>query len=190
MMVYIDDNIHQLDIEAALRAVSDERRQYALRYRHEHDQRLCLAAYLLLHKALKLECGIAELPQFTMGEHGKPTLVGHPDIHFNMSHCHGVVACAVSDQPVGIDVERIDRYDPDLLQRTMNAIERKLIAASADAATMFIRLWTMKESVLKLTGEGISRDLHTVLLHPDRYRFHTTIHPTYICTTCHHSLAP
>ena len=47
-MTYIDDQIQQMDLAAALAAVSDERREYALRYRHELGQRQCVAAYLLV----------------------------------------------------------------------------------------------------------------------------------------------
>lgn len=181
-MTYIDDQIQQLDLAAALAAVSPERRDYALRYRHELGQRQCVAAYLLLQRALLQEYGIDGHLQFAIGEHGKPSLVGHPDIHFNLSHCREAVACAVSDRPVGIDIESTRRYHPMLLDYTMSPDERRLIAQAPRPDEAFIRLWTMKEAVLKLTGEGISRDLHTVLT-GHNYHFATTIHPTYICTT-------
>ena len=181
-MTYIDDQIQQLDLAAALAAVSPERRDYALRYRHELGQRQCVAAYLLLQRALLQEYGIDGHLQFAIGEHGKPSLVGHPDIHFNLSHCREAVACAVSDRPVGIDIESTRRYHPMLLDYTMSPDERRLIAQAPRPDEAFIRLWTMKEAVLKLTGEGISRDLHNVLTE-HHYHFYTTIHPTYICTT-------
>ena len=111
-------------------------------------------------------------------------LVDYPHIHFNLSHCRDAVACVVSDQPVGIDVECIDRYRTLLLNYTMNEQERELVTASPDPATAFIRLWTMKEALLKLTGQGITDNLHTVLENTEAYRFNTIIHPTYICTTC------
>ena len=183
-MTYIDDHIDQLDLAAALAAVDDERREYALRYKHERSQRQCLAAYLLLQRALKQEYGITGKLKMTYGPHGKPMLVDYPDIHFNLSHCRDAVACVVSDSPVGIDVECIDRYRTLLLDYTMNEQEREHVIASPDPATAFIRLWTMKEALLKLTGQGITDDLHTVLENTQVYQFNTIIHPTYICTTC------
>lgn len=181
-MTYIDDTIQHIDLQQALLAVSDERRAYALRYKHELGQRQCVAAYLLLQRALRQEFGIEGDLHFTLGEHGKPALAEHPDIHFNISHCREAVACAISDQPVGIDIESTRRYHPMLLDYTMNDNERRQVTTAPRPDEAFIRLWTMKEAVLKLTGEGISRDLHTVLTDA-RYRFATTIHPTYICTT-------
>ena len=183
-MIYVDDHIDQLDVAAALAAVDDERREYALRYKHERSRRQCLAAYLLLQQALRLEYGITGALRLQYNEHGKPSLVDYRDIHFNLSHCRDAVACIVGDQPVGIDVECIDRYRPLLLDYTMNEQEREQIAASPHPATAFIRLWTMKEAVLKLTGQGITDDLHTVLADTEGYRFDTIIHPTYICTAC------
>ncbi len=183
-MTYIDDHIDQLDLSAALAAVDDKRREYALRYKHERSQRQCLAAFLLLQRALRQEYGITGELKMAYGPHGKPMLVDYPDIHFNLSHCRDAVACIVGGQPVGIDVECIDRYRPLLLDYTMNEHERAHIAASPEPATAFIRLWTMKEALLKLTGQGITDDLQPVLENAEAYRFDTIIHPTYICTTC------
>ena len=57
-MIYIDDHIHDFDLQEALETVSPQRRAQALRYRHERDQRLCIAAYRLLQQALLKEYGI------------------------------------------------------------------------------------------------------------------------------------
>ena len=106
-MVYIDEHIMDFDLGAALQLVSKQRREQALRFKFERGQRTCILAYLLLKKALHEEFGITANPVFEYGEHGKPIFVGHPEIHFNLSHCREAVVCAVSDRPVGIDVESI-----------------------------------------------------------------------------------
>ena len=41
------------------------------------------------------------------GQHGKPYLRNHPEIHFNISHCEGLAVCVFSDTETGVDVERI-----------------------------------------------------------------------------------
>ena len=109
-MVYIDEHIDDFDLPTALADISEQRRQQALRFKHEHGQRTCVLAYLLLKKALREEYGITDNPVFEYGEHGKPAIAGHPDIHFNLSHCREAVACVVSSHPVGIDVEAVTRY--------------------------------------------------------------------------------
>ncbi len=185
-MVYIDEHIDDFDLQAALAELSEQRRQQALRFRFEHGQRTCALAYLLLRRALREEFGIDEQPLFDYGEHGKPVLVGHPDIHFNLSHCREAVACVVSRRPVGIDVESVSHYKESVAHYTMNDEELAMIKAAERPEAAFIRLWTMKEARLKLTGEGITDDLKTALADSARYRFTTTERLThnYIYTVC------
>ncbi len=162
-MVYIDEHISNFDLKTALADISEQRREQALRFRYELGQRTCVLAYLLLKKALRQEYGITENPLFEYGEHGKPAIVGHPEIHFNLSHCREAVACAVSDRPVGIDVESVREYKDSLARYTMNDDELRTIAAAGRPDAAFIRLWTMKEAALKLTGRGITDNMKTVL---------------------------
>ena len=183
-MVYIDDQYELMDFTAALESVGLERRQYALRYRQESDQLQCLAAYLLLQRALREEYGMTTVPPFAYGPNGKPFFEDYPDIQFNLSHCREAVACVVARVPVGIDIESVGIYDDELVRRTMNEQEQQLIAKSDNPQAAFTRLWTMKESVLKLTGEGMVDDLHSVLSDAHHYSFHVIPHSRYICTIC------
>ena len=185
-MVYIDDHINDFDLQAALAVISPQRREQALQFKFEQGQRTCVLAYLLLKKALLEEYGLHMNPLFEYGEHGKPFIVGHPEIHFNLSHCREAVACVVSDHPVGIDVESIREYHDSLVSYTMSADEEARIQASGRPEAEFIRLWTMKEARLKLTGEGITDYLKAVLDDAEKYRY-TTIEQldrNYIYTVC------
>ena len=85
-MIYIDQKIEDFDLKEALAMVSQQRRDHALRYRQERDQRLSLGAYRLLQRALNVEYGITEPPVFDYDSHGKPLLTDYPHIFFNMSH--------------------------------------------------------------------------------------------------------
>ena len=183
-MIYIDDHIDDFDLTAALAAVSPERRAYALRYRHERDQRLCVAAFLLLKRALSIEFDMNEVPPIIRETNGKPYLEGHPEIHFNLSHCNMAVACAVGTSPTGIDVESLDRYDPEVASATMSDEECARIVASQSPEVEFTRLWTMKESLYKLTGDDHGGDIAQMLDNASRYRFTTTVHSSYLCTVC------
>lgn len=183
-MIYIDNHIDGFDLREALAAVSQQRRDYAMRYRQERDQRLCLAAYRLLQRALMQEYGIDDLPVFAYDEKGKPLLQGHPDIHFSLSHCHEAVAVAVSDHPVGIDIEATGHYSAEVARRVMNDDEMREIEASAQPEVAFTRLWTMKESLYKLTGDDNGGDMAGMLSDISKYRFTTTVHPRFIYTAC------
>lgn len=47
-MVYIDEHIWDFDLDAALAEISEQRREQALRFKHELGRRQCVLAYLLL----------------------------------------------------------------------------------------------------------------------------------------------
>ena len=183
-MIYIDDHIDDFDLQEALATVSQQRRDYALRYRQERDQRLCIAVYRLLQRALMLEYGIDETPVFTYDSMGKPLLQGHPDIHFSLSHCREAVAVAVNDYPIGIDIETTGHYSPEVARRVMNDDEMREIEASAQPEVAFTRLWTMKESYYKLTGDDNGGDTAHLLANASRYSFDTVVDPHFVLTLC------
>ena len=185
MRVLVSEEIWEFDLEAALKEISKQRREQALKFKHEQGRRLCVLAYQLLKQGLREAYGITENPVFEYGEHGKPFIVGHPEIHFNLSHCKEAAVCVVSDHPVGIDVESIREYRDSLVRYTMNDDEVRQIESSEHPDVAFIRLWTMKEAALKLIGTGISNDIKNVLVDTP-YHF-TTVEASsgrYIYTVC------
>ena len=161
--VSINDKIEEFNLEEALPLLSVQRREQCLRFKHELGRKQCAAAYLLLCQGLREEYGITEPPIFEYGEHGKPVIVGHPEICFNISHCREAVMCVLSNKPVGVDIESVHRYSESLARYTMNDEEMKQILQAENPAVQFTKLWTMKEAVLKLSGHGLTDNLKVVL---------------------------
>ena len=183
MKIYVSEEIWDFDLKTALEEISEQRREQALKFKYELGQRLCVLAYRLLKQGLREEYGITENPVFEYNEHGKPSIVGHPDIFFNLSHCKEAAVCVVSDQPVGVDVESIREYKDGLVHYSMNEEEIQQIESSEHPDRVFIRLWTMKEASLKLIGTGISNDLKTAIDY-QRFQFETVECERYIYTVC------
>ena len=52
-MIYVCEDIWSFDLEAGLEEISEQRREQALKFRHEQGQRLCVLAYQLLKQGLK-----------------------------------------------------------------------------------------------------------------------------------------
>ena len=48
---------------------------------------------------------------------GKPIFIQPKNVDFSISHSNFFAVAAISDKPVGIDVERIRPYDRDLVER-------------------------------------------------------------------------
>ncbi len=77
---------------------------------------------------------------------------------------------AVSDRPVGCDVERIMPFDEGvarecLTDRELTWVKRAQPGSDRDRA--FIRLWVRKEAYVKAVGKGLGIDLKSVSLLPD-----------------------
>ena len=162
-MIYVNDDIAGFDLAAALPQLSAQRQEQLLKFKHELGRKTCAMAYLLLRHGLQQEYGLQEAPLFRYNEHGKPCIAGRPDIHFNMSHCRAGVVCALGDRPVGIDIESVREYHDSLARYTMNEQELQQISTAERPDEAFIRLWTMKEAVLKWKGSGITGDIKEAL---------------------------
>ena len=141
------------EVQRMLPLVSAQRREQALRYKHTFGRFCCLKSWLMLQEELGV-MGVSEVGEFDYNEHGKPFLKDGP--YFSISHCKEGIAVAIDDEPIGIDIEHIRKADNELIQRTMNEEEVRLIARARDNADIaFTRLWTQKEAVVKAQGTGI-----------------------------------
>ncbi len=78
--------------------------------------------------------------------------------HWTISHTSlgdaGLVAAAVSRNPVGIDAEALGTPRPEVVDQALSAAERRLFRDSGEAIA-FTRTWTAKEAVLKKLGLGL-----------------------------------
>lgn len=182
MKIYIDENINDFDLDEAMTLLSEQRREQVAHYKLEGPRRQAVAAYLLLRKALREMYGIHDAPVFEYDANGKPSILGHPEIFFNLSHCRKAVACVVADSPVGIDVEETCRFSDSIARYTLDDEEYESVVKADNPSQAFIRLWTMKEALLKYTGEGLRRDIKTVLrLSPaNKVEFLTELHDGYV----------
>lgn len=181
--LFLSTDINTFSLSDALEQISPERREKALKFRFEQGQRECVLAYLLLKQALREEYGIDANPRLTEQPDGKPVLADYPHIHFNLSHCKEAVACVIGDEPVGVDVERVGRYSESLAHYVLSSEEVSKVEATDSPDREFIRLWTKKEALLKLTGEGIRDNLKSVLSRTD-VTFDVQEYETFVCTVC------
>ena len=130
---------------AMLALLPPERRQRLERLRQPEKRREPLCAYLLLRLALREAFGWRDLPPIALSAMGKPYFPASPEVHFNLSHTAGAVLVALSDRPVGADIERIRPVS----QRAMRRL--------ADVATerAFFESWVRREARAKRGGAGV-----------------------------------
>jgi 4'-phosphopantetheinyl transferase len=101
---------------------------------------------------------------------GKPYLAGGKggaSIHFSISHSDAVAAFAFSRTgSIGIDIENI-RDIPEMIEiaeRHFTTREKREIFSCPESSrsTVFTRIWTRKEAVLKAQGQGLMILLNSV----------------------------
>ena len=142
-----------------MEGLPEERKNKILRFLRVQDRRQNLAAGLLLKNVL--EQHEIDISNISYGPHGKPEL---PDIYFNLSHSHDYVVCAISDKPVGCDIEKVGKSREGVAERFFTEKERMYLSTfeEKDRLNEFYRIWTMKESYLKMTGEGLVFGLNRI----------------------------
>lgn len=146
--------------------ISVFRQKKADRYLKPQDKYRSVGAEIILRYAL-LSNGIStDKLDFCYGENGKPYLKGNP-LFFNISHSGEYVICAVSENEIGCDIEKISRADLKIAKKFFAESEYSdIISLSGDAlqAEAFFRLWTLKESFLKAIGTGLKTPLNSFAL--------------------------
>jgi 4'-phosphopantetheinyl transferase len=135
-----------------------------MKYRSFADTQRSLLGDLLARSALaELLSTRPEELAFSTNSHGKPGLRNYRDIHCNISHSGKYVVSAVSDEPVGIDVEQIAAKDfMKIAKRFFSQGEKSYIEQfqSIEAKTAaFAEIWTKKEAFIKREGLGLALPL-------------------------------
>ena len=181
--------------EADLRRLPPQRYDKAMTYRFLADRKRCVRAYMLLWEGLSREYGVVCPPVFDFGSHGKPVLRDDPGLHFSLSHSGNAVLCALDCHPVGADIEMIRRKNLAYLLSVFSDPEQASIARADSPETCFTRLWTRKESYLKLTGEGLTgtRALREIPTEDtDAVRFETVIREAedFVYSVCQWTVPP
>lgn len=97
------------------------------------------------------------MPAVSFSQSGKP-FFENSVLCFSLSHTDTVACLALSEcGPVGADAQTLKEPSNALVRRVLTKAEQAVLDAAADKALLFTRLWTMKEALVKQTGEGLSR---------------------------------
>jgi len=84
------------------------------------------------------------------------TFAGARCVSRSYRHPYGLVAW--HDQPVGIDIERIEQFDPALLESICTPSERSLPVDELDPARYATSVWCSKEALSKALGDALRYD--------------------------------
>ncbi len=141
-----------------------EEQDRAAAFRFEKDSIGFMAGRYLQRSILSSYTGIAaEDLHIAVGEHGKPYLADKTALTFNLSNTEGLSILAISRDctVVGIDAEiHSTLLEEETAQLICSASELATLSAlqGAERQSLLLTYWTLKESFLKATGEGLIVD--------------------------------
>ena len=118
-------------------------------FRNESQRRQKLAVRALINEVFE------EKMYLNHHDNGKPYFAGN-NRHISISHTNEYVAIAVSDYPIGIDIERADRNAYAVAKSFLTAQEIKVLAKESNPSKEALCLWSAKEAAFKLASENIT----------------------------------
>ncbi|MDY0393211.1 hypothetical protein RWE15_00630 [Virgibacillus halophilus] len=102
----------QAELEMLSERVPDERQKRIRQFFHLEDAYRAMIGDLLLNHVLQEKTGTGlKDTVIEKNVYGKPFLYDYPAFQYNISHSGKYVVCALHDQPVGIDVEKVQSFD-------------------------------------------------------------------------------
>ncbi|MGM9618691.1 MAG: GNAT family N-acetyltransferase [Oscillospiraceae bacterium] len=125
--------------------------------RHPQRRRQAAAGDWLARQAVAKRTGLMpEQVRILRQVGGKPWAEG---CCFSLSHSGDYVVCAAGPLPLGVDTEEIRDFDPAVAERCFSPLERQYLSsapAGERRRARFWRIWTGKEALAKLEGEGLA----------------------------------
>jgi len=175
-------NIGQLEEEtvfqAALSSVSSYRRQKIAALKNGKDRCRSLGASLALNAALQFYGLDERSMEYVLGDQGKPMFRDCPELHFSLSHSGDYAICSMGGREIGSDIERVRSGKLRVADRFFAEEEKAWLYQAGlleEQESRMFRLWTMKESFLKVTGLGMSlplRDFTVFIGADEKIRLH------------------
>ncbi len=158
-MLNVTDLPDSIEYPGIMDGLSGERKEKIIRQKKELARKQSLGAGLLLKNIFEKQQ--LKMEEIYYEENGKPKIDG---IFFNISHSGDFVICAVSEKPVGCDIEKIGQIRKGFAERYFSQKETAHLDRFEDKKRWdeFYRLWTIKESYVKMKGEGLGKSLEQI----------------------------
>jgi 4'-phosphopantetheinyl transferase len=164
-------------IQYLLQFVSENRKTKLTRFRRREDLLRSLIGELIIRSQTVNYLNIPNCRiEIENEKYGKPYINGYPNFHFNISHSGQWVICAISKEPVGIDIEKMDFDKTDLAvaERFFTDSEKNYIFEAAEREEQYNRfyeIWTLKESYIKCLGVGLRKPLDSYSIEKTDFGF-------------------
>ena len=142
--------------------VEEKRWNSIHRMKTEADKKRSFASAYLLDCMCR-DVGITN-PVYEYTAKGKAFLES-VECAFNLSHSGDWVVLAYhkTEEPIGVDIQRVRLMREGMETRILHEKEKGQIRGNVNEDARYLnRLWAIKESFVKMTGEGLARDFRSV----------------------------
>ncbi|MGC2778025.1 MAG: 4'-phosphopantetheinyl transferase superfamily protein [Bradyrhizobium sp.] len=156
-LVFVPTDVPLPSLSKLAAVLTSEETEHAARFHFEADRRRSIVGRASLRHLLSHRLGgDARQFRFERGAHGKPFLP-NSEYHFNLSHSGGVVAIALAKDDIGVDIEARREVSGigRVAARFFSSDEAERVHTAMDPTDAFLRIWVMKEAVVKAAGGGI-----------------------------------
>ncbi len=165
--IYDIKNLTDAEYEKWFSLMTEEKQEKVSRYKDLTRRKCTVAGEKLVKKHIANALNIApeSLVIFT-DKNGKP-FIENCKIKFNISHCENILACAFSENEIGVDVEKIKPISPSVLKSFFSEKEQEYVLRNIpikddfhkcnneELLERFYRIYTIKEAICKKSGIGI-----------------------------------
>ncbi|WP_313685511.1 phosphopantetheinyl transferase [Pantoea sp.] len=140
-----------------------------------------LAARELLAQLMLRIYGINELPLLVTTSSGRPCFADSALPDFSIAYAGNMVGVLLAEEGgrAGLDMEIVrahSRQTQDALTQDLSSGEKAWINAQQDFMEAVTQIWTLRQSILKLTGEAES-GIDSLRLHPAAGRLRSSVFP-------------
>ena len=144
------------------------------------DKMRSLAGYILLYRGAKELYNKTDI-NITFNKNGKPIC---EFCFFNISHSAQRVVCVFSDNPIGVDIQKICEIKPRKEYKLFTHKESSYVNQSKqDLSFKYLEIFTKKEAAIKMQGLAIA-DAIKIDTFSKEFYFDTKIVDDFIITIC------
>ena len=146
--------------------MSKERQEYVNSLKNESDRKRTVAGEMLIKTAI---CD--DEAKILKDSCGKP-YIKNSNLHISIGHSGDFAVCAISEKPIGIDIEKSRDIRLETAKKFCNEEELKYIN-ECDNQNRFFEIWTAKEAAYKMSGGSIKnfKVIDTLKLNKKHFKF-------------------
>jgi phosphopantethiene--protein transferase domain len=158
-IVEVDEVIDLKIYDQLLLLISEDRCKKINGFKFDIDKKLSLYSEILVRY---LACHLFNIKnvciKFKTNNYGKPYIDSLPNFYFNISHTRNAFVIGISDNSIGVDIEKEKDFDIKIAKRffTSNELNYILDFEESETNKYFYVIWTKKEAYIKYMGKGMS----------------------------------